>query len=439
MNPVTLMAPYFFYMMVFQPCLIVLNDYHVPLFGDMDALIETAIMYLVGVSAFNFGIFRGLSLKGREKDLPRFVISPAVRRSLQIGAFFFSGIGYISFFAGIITVGGFQAAYGQAYGGGRTEYGYLNTAILLLFTGASMYMLSREGGKMRIVDYFVVLLLVFPQALHSILGARRGPFARVLLALGFGPFTVSPRRVSFWFVMAVLAVVGLGALFLVSQRGAIFLGSLKSFEKERFISAIYSAHKEPDTGMLADAGIVTMSTTYNRHYWGRRLVPYMLVRIIPKQLWPTKYEDIGFGYLASAKTYSDASFEPSLWNQTLGWRPSRGAPPTYFADLFLEFWWFGPLVGGFLTGYFVGFLWRKAMRTGGIWSVINFQSMMSYIFMTTQSVEAYWALFLFGILFAIPYWFVFVQPFGAREWPEHIQRMLIARKIMMLRQHGRLK
>ena len=230
-----------------------------------------------------------------------------------------------------------------------------------------------------------------PWLIQGFLGARRGPTFMIIIAVGFSWFLGRSRRLPNIVVLAGGLALGLLVLLLVSNRGNIYLGS--DFEFSTDINAFVS---EADAANEYIYGTGAFLTTMKNHdyYWGRRYAAQLLVRPVPRQLWPTKYEDFGVAELEfNAGTAKTGMFS---WNAT------AGAAPGIIADLWLEFsWGVIPIMMG--LGMVFGILWRKAVREGGPWAAQYTIAMALSLYFVMQTMEA---VIFRTIIISAPLWLI---------------------------------
>ena len=77
-------------------------------------------------------------------------------------------------------------------------------------------------------------------------------------------------------------------LFLVAHRDQIYLGSDFDFAKDR---AAYAFEAGAGNEFVYGAGAILHADALGEHGWGRRYATVLLVRPIPRFLWPSKYDD----------------------------------------------------------------------------------------------------------------------------------------------------
>jgi hypothetical protein len=133
-------------------------------------------------------------------------------------------------------------------------------------------------------------------------------------------------------------------------------------------------------------------------YWGRRYFTLLFVRPIPKFVWPTKYEDLGLGWMVNEP--GTAGLSDRVWLRAVGFMPLRGSAGGFIADAFLEFWWFGVIVC-YLIGRLYGYCWTRSVLSGQIWTVIYVQLLVLSVYLPAQSVGAW---LYRALLLIVPTW-----------------------------------
>ena len=259
-------------------------------FLDTDQLTHVQTLNILGVLAFVLGcLATGVRLsKVRRAEVPR--LSAAACRRLLLGAGVAGAIGLLCWGITIINVGGFVNAYSTSYSGGWDDSGYVRDGSLLLLTGVLLAVTSLSSGGPRLPAFVLIGLYGFPWLSQALLMARRGPtFAFVIVVL-MGWYINRNKRPPILAVGALGFCLGWLVLFLVTNRGNIYLGS--SFEVSTDVSDIV---EKPDTGneYIYGAGTVLSAERRDHYFWMRRYLAQILVRPIPSAIWPTKYEDFG--------------------------------------------------------------------------------------------------------------------------------------------------
>ena len=360
-------------------------------FLDTDQLTHVQTLNILGVLAFVLGcLATGVRLsKVRRAEVPR--LSAAACRRLLLGAGVAGAIGLLCWGITIINVGGFVNAYSTSYSGGWDDSGYVRDGSLLLLTGVLLAVTSLSSGGPRLPAFVLIGLYGFPWLSQALLMARRGPtFAFVIVVL-MGWYINRNKRPPILAVGALGFCLGWLVLFLVTNRGNIYLGS--SFEVSTDVSDIV---EKPDTGneYIYGAGTVLSAERRDHYFWMRRYLAQILVRPIPSAIWPTKYEDFGVPELlhnaGTGEGFGDA----------LGWNGAPGSAPGIVADLFVELWWLAiPAMA--VLGWLYGSVWRKAVTRGGPWSSQYVILSAVSIYLVMQTMEA---VIFRTILLSIPCW-----------------------------------
>lgn len=115
----------------------------------------------------------------------------------------------------------------------------------------------------------------------------------------------------------------------MTHRSSIYLGSDLEIDLSS-LSAV-AAPSEANEYLFGSGCIIT-SHQSGRHYWGKRFLAYVLVRPIPRQIWPNKYLDFGV-----PEVELNAGVAGSGLEGVMGWReiPEQRQPslPIYGLSL----------------------------------------------------------------------------------------------------------
>lgn len=312
-------------------------------------------------------------------------------RRLTISAAAAGSLGFLCWAITIANVGGFVNAYSKSYAGGWDDSGYVRDGSLLLLVGVLLAITALASGGSRRVNIALIGIFGFPWLSQALLMARRGPtFAFVVVVL-MGWYTTRRKRPPV-LVMGMLGC-GLGwlVLFLVTNRGSIYLGS--DFDVNTDVSSIVD---KADTGneYIYGSGTILAAVRRDHYFWMRRYLAQLLVRPIPSAIWPTKYEDFGVPELlnnaGTGEGFADA----------LGWVGAVGAAPGIIADLWVELWWLAiPAMAA--IGYLYGFVWRRAVLRGGPWATQYVLLSALSIYLVMQTMEA---VIFRVLLLSVPCW-----------------------------------
>lgn len=335
------------------------------------------LIALVGVAALGRGMVRGGRVPpGDPPPAP----DPA---RLYRAALLTGGLGVAGFAYTIGSVGGLRAAYGHDYGGGWSEFGYAREAFMLGLPAALLVLVARDGRGVRPRDLALVLLFVAPLVVHGLLGARRGPTFMALAGLGVGWCLLRGRRPSLALTLGAGAVLGFLMLFLVANRGGIYLGS----EAPLDAGAALRIEAHPGNEFVYGAGAILHQEATGGAFWGRRWLVFLVVRPIPRLLWPTKYEDAAVWLGIPNLAVSNAGSGGKVFKETLGWPGAPGSATGLIADVWLECAWLTPLVL-YGLGRLLGRLWARAVAFGGVPAALYALALSLSAYLVMQSVQA---------------------------------------------------
>ncbi|MCW5550899.1 MAG: hypothetical protein KIS67_01910 [Verrucomicrobiae bacterium] len=280
--------------------------------------------------------------------------------------------------------GGFVEAYSTAKGGvAAAATGYLRDPFFWAVPAVVILQLGAYNSPWRSWNYVAIALFITPFFMQAMLASRRGPAFMGFATVGAGWYLARGRRPSLPVLVAGGAGIGLLLLFLVTFRAELHLGSdlLSRLSPELVSESMGEKMSKESFGNEYFYGVNVMlsSREFERHYWGKRLLTIMFIRPIPKQLWPTKYEDVGMAeYMVNVGLgYGDALLAPA----------PPGAATGFAADLYVEFA-MGGLLAAALAGWFYGRCWRVAKR-GGHFAIVNYGCLIAFsVFFIAQTMEA---------------------------------------------------
>ena len=363
-------------------------------FFDSDQLVHVQLLNICGVAAFVIAcLSAGLRIK-RTDSVRRPLLTPLGLRRLMIGSAIAGSIGLTCWGISIVNVGGFTAAFSNSYGGGWDDSGYVRDGNLLLLVGILLSMLSLSAGGPRWLGLPLVALYGFPWASSALLMGRRGPTFALVVVLAMGWYFNRVKRPPLVAVGLAGICLGWVAMFLVTNRSSIYLGS--DFNMKTDVSAVVD---KPDTGneFIYGTGTVIATEKRDHYFWMRRYLAQILVRPIPSAIWPTKYEDFGVPELLNNAGTGEG------FGDALGWVGANGSAPGIIADLFVEVWWLAIGIMA-LLGWIYGFVWRRAAERGGPWSAQYVILSALSIYLVMQTMEA---VIFRTLLLSIPCWITF--------------------------------
>jgi len=361
-------------------------------FFDDQQLLHVQILNVLGMLAFA-GACLAAGARVRRPRGPRRPLAAATCRRLRIGGALVGLIGLACWAISIFNVGGFSNAFGSSYGGGWDDSGYIRDGNLLLLVGVLLLIAAIASEGPKILNLLLVFLFGTPWLVQALLTARRGPTFAIAVIVLMGWYLNRDRRPPAVAMLATGLLLGWLILFLVANRGNIYLGS--DFDVKSDVSNVV---EKSDAGneFIYGAGSVISAERRGHYFWLRRYLAQVLVRPIPSAVWPTKYEDFGVPELL-ANAGTSEGFEDAL-----GWVGAIGSAPGIVADLWVELWWFA-LAAMAALGWCYGWVWRKAVTGSPAWaSQYAILSALS-IYLVMQTMEA---VIFRALLLSLPCWLV---------------------------------
>jgi hypothetical protein len=360
-------------------------------FFQEDQLVFVQSMNVLGILALVCGCLScGCRIR---RVLPEPPIPQALNRRLLVGGTILGLVGLAAWTVSIVEVGGLQKAFSQPYHGGWDDNGYIRDASMLMFPAFLMILAAGVKRGLRLFHLVLIAPLLLPWIVQAFFTARRGPTFMISIMMGMSWYLYRHKRPAILAMAVTGAAIGYLILFLVVNRQNIYLGSDFSFTTD-----VSSIVEKPDAGneFIYGTGALLSAEQRNQFFWGRRYAAQLLVRPIPRAIWPTKYADFGVPELdhnaGTGEGFAD----------TLGWNGADGSAPGLLADLWLEFRWLAlPVM--WLIGRTYGWVWRKMRTEGGVWSAEYVILSALSIYLVMQTIEA--VLFR-AIELSLPIWLV---------------------------------
>lgn len=379
------------------------------------------IQYL-GVVALFAGLLSVKAPRGMHRRAYRLLepgLSGSQRERLRTLAWIVGGFAVFAFWLGIFNVGGLTKAYGYAKGMGRTGSGYLGEAQNLGFAAVVMYALGTQRSRFDPARLAVMFFFISPTLIQGTLGGRRGPLFISLIALFAGWCLMRGRMPKLLTLAAYFGLTLAAVVFVQSQRQHLHLGADEAtIDLEKFQETLRAEEIGPGDNFMVSTGTVMVSESTDSFHYGRRFFIIFLIRPIPRQIWPDKYEDVSsLLYGGSGDYYENiAILSPSEWLAVLGWQPPEGYATNSAVDLYSEFRWLY-LPAEFLLGRFLGVLWFRFRTRGQIWTILFLASAVLSIYLPTQSFSAFMHRFLFIAAGSWVFWRVWLKssPTGRRR------------------------
>jgi hypothetical protein len=343
-------------------------------FFQPDQLIFVQWINLAGVAFLVLGC---LSIPCRLPRMPlqEARVSPS---KLVIGGIVLGCLGVAAWLVAVMNSGGITAAFSSSYAGGWDDNGYVRDGALLMFPAVLLILAASFRQRFRVLNFCLVAFFIAPWIFQAVFTARRGPTFMIAVILGFGWYLNHRTRPSLLLTAACGTVLGLLMLFLVVNRQNIYIGSDRDMTVD-----VTAAVEKPDSGneFIYGAGGILSAEQRNSFYWGRRYLAQIVVRPIPHEIWPTKYEDFGLPEMSHNAGTGEGFAE------SLGWEGAPGSAPGIIADLWLEFRWLN-MPALFLIGRLYCSAWRKAQLQGGPWIACYSIMAALSVYLVMQTMEA---------------------------------------------------
>jgi hypothetical protein len=389
-HPLVFIAPMMIFIYGWMP-LRLLASHGFERFFETDQLLYVHSLTLAGMAAFVAGCL-AVGVKIARPETAQALSAETCRR-LRIGGAIVGSIGLVCWLISIINVGGFVNAFSKSYSGGWDDSGYVRDGSLLMLVGVLLLVSAVASEGPKVVNLLLLALFAGPWTAQALLTARRGPTFGITVVISMGWYLMRNRRPPAVAAITTGLLLGWLVLFLVANRGSIYLGS--DFDVKTDVAGGIS---KSDTGneYIYGAGSVISTERRGHYFWMRRYLAQLLVRPIPSSIWPTKYEDFGVPELlhnaGTGEGFQDA----------LGWEGAPGSAPGIVADLFVEMWWLAvPAMA--LLGWGYGWCWRRAVTGGPAWASQYAILAALSIYLVMQTMEA---VIFRVLLLSIPSWIV---------------------------------
>jgi len=415
LHPAVILAPPFLYFYSIWP--LILNRGGVlEFFLPSDFYWHASIVFLVSIAALYVGLNSGpMSAVVRRSRRPAALFgglsSLMWRRyyscALILG--FVALVAYASLFD--FNPGRFIRAYSTGKGGGYAASGYVGEASLLALPAVLMLALAvrLRDGRPRFQDIAFALFFILPQLIPGTLAGRRGPIFMSLAVLFFAWFVAKGRLPSMGQAVIAVSLIGFAIIAVFANRQTVYVGSEDRFDVTRAVEAIAGEIDEGNEYVVATAFVATYRATEN-YFWGYRYFVTFFIRPIPRQIWPTKYQDMGAYWLEDG---GGGAFKDL--HDVVGFVPLDGSSSGSIADGFSEFS-YGVVIMFFVLGWAYAFVWRRHRREGGFWTVLLFLMLALSVYLPTQSFSAWMVRLMFMGVVGGLLWRFWIGPQSARRY-----------------------
>lgn len=396
MHPLVFLGPLFFLATVIDPWLVRDQVYQlIPNAEDVEFVLR---LNLACVLALVTGAFRYSGRSGRVRDLGSFRLADEERKRLRQVSLILAIGAAVVYAYGIVSAGGFIAAFAQAKGGGQYSSGYLGEARNLGLVSAVMAAVAQYRRGWTPQTVVLMLLGVLPSLIQGTVGGRRGPLFVSLTALGLGWLIVRRHKPRVWAAAGVLGTVLLAVLFVWSQRQHLYMGSESSEVRwDQFVEIVTQEGAGPGNNFIYGSAFIVATEHTGRFTRGRELLVNVFIRPIPRQIWPTKYEDVGATWVTNDFP-GLGHLEVVDWLAGVGWVPLAGSSAASISDLFGEFG-LGVVPVMYVIGLGFAYLRLRSKLSGGVWELLYLEAMALSIYLATQSFSAFYHRYL---ILAVP-------------------------------------
>lgn len=374
-HPLVLMGPMLAFMYVVMP-LQLIEDGSLFAYVTRPQAEFAQLLFLLGAGAFALGCAAGSAVRPKPGwSFAHFFYDP---EAIRKGGYILGGLGLAAWTYTVMNAGGFTAVFSRPKGYGWSEIGAIREAAYLMIAGL-LLLLSPEGFDWKNKRWrLAVAAFSIPYLTQGVLGAQRGPTFLIVATLGLSWYMARGKRPPLTLVLGGGAALAFLMLFLVLNRGEIYLGS--DFEVKTDVSEFFEANEANE--YIFGVGCVTAARQNGEFFWGKRYLAQVLVRPIPRQIWPTKYHDFGIPEIELNAGVAGSGLLP-----VMGWSEIPGAAAGMVADVWVEFSWLAlPFL--FLVGSVFGYAWRRAITQSGPWTSLFTIGVLLSAYFVSQSGEA---------------------------------------------------
>jgi hypothetical protein len=417
LSPAVIFAPMLLYMFVYNPWVKLQSGGLRTFFPDLAVLDVVIVAYLLGVTAFCLGLaWKSPSSLAPDRRFDLFAgqLSPSARRSLFRMACLLGVTANAAHLFMIYYSGGWSRIFARAKPTLQSPSGYVAELTTLVFPALLMLALAWQGRRITFPRMLLFVAIAIPQLNMATFFGRRGPMFLIVCTLTACWCIVHSRRPKLRTMVLGSFCLGLMMFLLGGNRSNLF----KPWEGEIDFTSVtdrFSAREELSAGdeFIAGCSIIVGTNELGRHYWGGRYFTTFFIRPIPSAIWPSKYHDMGMGWMRDMP--GSSGIHDSEWISALGFVPASGNAGGFIPDLFLEFSW-GLVVACFLIGRFYNTCWIRWRTRGGFWTLFYFELLILSVYLPTQSVGAWlYRLMLLGL----PTWLIWkkiISPSRARGY-----------------------
>ncbi len=222
-----------------------------------------------------------------------------VRARLLTLATVFGVAAVLSFGYMVHTGGGLLEVFSHPKAYLSAPSGYIQDLPMMAYPAIVLLAITLRSRKIRLSHIVLAFFFASPHLIMASLGGRRGPAFLVVCTLTISWYVAKNQMPSLPTVVGMIG--GLGVLCSSFSQIAIIsilVRKWTSTPRHSPTSVVENAGSSQE--FIYSGGIMLTAEHFDRFYWGKRYLALFLVRPIPKQLWPTKYEDLGMNWMVTA-------------------------------------------------------------------------------------------------------------------------------------------
>ena len=411
LGPAIVFAPMLLFLFVYTP-LAVGNAAFGSHFSDSPQALElTSFVTLIGLAGFCLGLVRYMPPRVHGGQVIAVQRLTALGRKRFLGAgMLFCGVSALVIWSMIWNSGGIERLLAQRkpFLKSPVRSGYYSELTKLAYPGMILIATAWQGRGNSVGRLAGLLVAGQAPLLLATVCGRRGPMFLLVTSLAASVFIIRQKRVSLFAVLSGLVAIGAVLLLLGRYRNDILdaetlFGPVNGINA--FVNADVASGNESLLSTSADTyrtsiAYITTAHRESQYFWGLRYFVQLVIRPIPRQIWPTKYDDFGFEWMKNDQ--GRMGFTTRQLIDAVGFDLPRGVAGGFVADLFLEFGWALPFAS-FAIGVLYSRLWKVSVLESGAYRYLYFLSLSMSVFLVTQSFAG-WAYKL--MLLGIPTWIV---------------------------------
>ncbi len=403
MSPLVVFAPMLFYAYVFHSYAVISHPNFksfLPNPSDVEFVLTVNLLCILG---FCMGVchYRRSSTDQKRFQILEQETSSAVRyRFFQLGMLL-GTMAFVSFWYMVMSMGGPLKMLYLAKPAFGKHSGYLGEMPMLTFPALFLLAAAWQGKRLTLSRLICVIYVASTQVSTAIIGKRRGTIFITVATLAAFWYVVKNKKPNWKVMISGVCALGLVLLYVAANRSSNSLLNIGESATDRLVATLSASDLTGGDEFISAAGVIITSDRFDFHYMGKRFLVTLFIRPIPSFIWPSKWEFFGMRDLKYRP--GGGGMDRELWLEAVGYRATSGSATGFAADAFLEWSW-GCFIACYILGRGFGWLWKKWVSVGGVWTVLYAEAMILSVFLPSQSLSAWLYRFL---LLSIPTAIVF--------------------------------